>query len=329
MDIAFDVLGQVIVDDHLQALDVKAPGGHVRRDEKREPAGGEVVDDPQPFVLGQVPRQKTASITVLFELFGQPLGGVAGVGEDQGVFRRFGLDEPQEKVGLEMAADPIKLLGDRLDRDPLGRQLDEHGIVEKFHRGPPGQPVQGGAEEKALPPAGRRELPDDPLDVGKKSHVEQAVGLVDHQDTDVAQAQRSFLLEVEKAARRADQDVGPLAEDGLLLLITDAAVKTADGETEAPVQQIGFALDLDGQLPGRGDDQSFPAFPGSVPQQAVENRHQEGRGLSRARLGLDGRVTAGEGLGQRPGLDVGCLGIPPVRDRAEEPGIQAQFVKTH
>ena len=125
MDVVFDVFGQVIIDDHFQAFDMKAAGGHVGRDQKREPAGGEVVDDLHPLVLGQVPRQKTAVISVPLELFGQPLRRVAGVGENQGVARRFGLEKPEEQVGLEMASDPVELLGNRLDRDLFGRQLDE------------------------------------------------------------------------------------------------------------------------------------------------------------------------------------------------------------
>ena len=139
------------------------------------------------------------------------------------------------------------------------------GLLQEFHGDPPGQPVQRGAEQKALPAAGRRELLDDLFDVGKKAHVEQAVGLVDHQNADVAEAEDSLFLEVHQPAGRADQDVGPLAENGLLALVADAAVKTADRESEMFVQRFGLALDLDGQLAGGGDDQGLARSCGTRP----------------------------------------------------------------
>ncbi len=48
---------------------------------------------------------------------------------------------------------------------------------------------------------------EDPLDVGHEAHVQHAVGLVEHEDLDLAEVCRALADEVEEAAGRRDEDL--------------------------------------------------------------------------------------------------------------------------
>ena len=85
------------------------------------------------------------------------------VGEDQGVSRGLGFEDPQQEVELEVALNLVQLLGDGLDRDLIGRQLDEFGQVHVQHGDLPRNAVERGAEQLALAGAGRRQFLENSL----------------------------------------------------------------------------------------------------------------------------------------------------------------------
>ncbi len=242
--------------------------------------------------------------------------------------RLLGGQNAQQQVELEVALDVVQLLADGLDRDPLGAQLDEDRVVEIDQGDAARGPVKRGAEEHALADAGRGQVGGDPAQVGQEAHVEQPVGLVDDQDIEGLRAQGPFLDQVEKAAGRADGDVDALAEQLLLPFVADAAEDGRRREAEVLAQQAGLAFDLDGQLAGRGDDQG-PAPLAFGAQQALEDGDQESGRLAGSRLGLHGGVAAAQGYGQRLFLDVGRVGVAPVRDGLPQPRMKAHFVKSH
>ncbi len=88
-----------------------------------------------------------------------------------------------------------------------------------------GRPLERGREEERL--AIRRRLADDAADRRLEAHVEHAVGLVEDEHTDVAQADRATGDQVLEPAGGGDDDVGAL---GRLHLgaEADAAVDSGD-----------------------------------------------------------------------------------------------------
>src|SRR5262249_35334038 len=63
VDVVLGVLGQVVVDDVRDPLDVEAAGGDVGRDEDGEPPFLELLEDPEPLLLGDVARERPRRIT--------------------------------------------------------------------------------------------------------------------------------------------------------------------------------------------------------------------------------------------------------------------------
>ena len=127
-----------------------------------------------------------------------------------------------------------------------------------------------------------------------------------------------LLLVVEEPARRADEQVRPLAQRrragggspsrrrppgstapcGGRALSASSRICTTSSRVGATTSARGPRGGL-----GRG-----------LPEEPGEDRDQEGGGLSRARLGLAGHVPPGEADRQRLGLDRGGEDEPGVRD---------------
>ncbi len=239
------------------------------------------------------------------------------------------LEQAEQEVELDVAADPVELLGDRVDGQLLGRHLDEGRRVEVGRGHPLRQLVQRGAEEHALAVLALGHLLDDVPEVGQEAHVEEPVGLVDDEEAALLEIEPLLLGQVEEPPRRADDDVRAGLDLGQLDRVADAAVEAADLEPDGPVEEQGLALDLDGQLAGRDDDQGLAPGALGVLEQVREERDEEGGRLAGPGLGLDGHVLALERLGQGQLLDVGQLGVTPVVDGPLEPGIEVEFGETH
>jgi len=71
MDINFTVFGNIIVYDHFQIVDIKSPGCDIRCHEERELSRREVIDNLEPFALGQAAGQGLAAEAVLFQALRQ------------------------------------------------------------------------------------------------------------------------------------------------------------------------------------------------------------------------------------------------------------------
>jgi len=191
---------------------MKAPGRDIGGHEERKSASHEVVDDAEPLALRQVARQMATAMAVALELLGQPEGAVPHIGEDQGVAGFFFGQNAEQQVGLEVALDPIQLLDDRVHGHLFGSELDEDRIIQVVGGDPPRNSIQRCAEEHALPGGAGDHAGKQSLDVRKKPHIEQAVGLVDHQKTHLFQVEKASLAEVEKPARRADGHIDAFSQ---------------------------------------------------------------------------------------------------------------------
>ncbi len=100
-----------------------------------------------------------------------------------------------------------------------------------------------------------RNVPKHAPDVGQKSHVEHAIGFVEHEVLEAAQLRVRLPEMIEQPARRADDDVDAAAEGVLLRAHADAAVhrEAADRRVNGEVLQIFDNLRR--ELARRGDDE--------------------------------------------------------------------------
>ena len=182
---------------------------------------------------------------------------------------------------------------------------------------------EGRREQQVEPLVGRRQAPHDVADVGDEAEVEHAVRLVEHQHLDRGEVEHALLVEVDQAARRADQDVHAVLEVAPLLLVVHAAEGEAELHARVLPEDLRVVVDLHGEFARRRDDQrerrvDLARRRHLAAQDAGVQRDQERGGLAGAGLGLPGHVEAGERPRQGLGLDRGAALEAGVGDAACE-----------
>jgi len=149
----------------------------------------------------------------------------------------------------------------------------------------------------------RRCLVEQTSNLGQEPHVSHAVGLVDHDDLDLAEVECILTQEVGESTRTCDEHVDTPVELAALAVVADTTVDRADAQPTRRGERLEFAADLRGEFTRRCEDQrSRLAFARLV--DASEERDTE-----RDRLAGPGRrasadVAAGERVGNGCRLDI-------------------------
>ena len=173
-----------------------------------------------------------------------------------------------------------------------------------------------------------RGVGEDRLDVVGEAHLEHLVGLVEHEEAQLAEVERALLEVVHDAARRADDDVDAAAQRAQLHAVGLAAV---DRQHVHALEVGGVPLerlaDLQGELARRGEDQRLRLLLLEV--EPAEDRQREGRRLARAGLGESDDVAPLEQGGDRRLLDGGGVLVADVAQRLEHLVVEAEVGERH
>ena len=179
----------------------------------------------------------------------------------------------------------------------------------------------GGREEEGLLALGQPL--EDLLHVVDKAHIQHPVGLVQHEDLQLAEVQQLLLVEVDETAGGGHQNIHAPADGVHLGGLAHAAEDHRRAQAEVFAVSLDALLDLEGQFPGGGEnegpDGAQPTGMGGG--KTLQNGGGKGAGLAGAGLGdaqhvpprkgrrdglfLDGRRGFIAQVGQRPqdGLD--------------------------
>ncbi len=224
------VLGDLVVDDVGDVVDVDAAGGHVGGHQHVDVAGAERLEGLLAGDLVQVAVHGADLEAALAELVGDLLRGALGAGEDHRGAATAGLQQPADQLDLVQR---VGAVGELVGGGVHGRGLRRLGadVRRLVHEGA-GQRDDRvrhrRREQHRLPGLG--DLAQDAFDVGQEAEVEHLVGLVEHQDGDSAQLQVALLGQVEQPARGADDDVGARAQRVDLRLVGAPAVDRHHGQ---------------------------------------------------------------------------------------------------
>ena len=189
------------------------------------------------------------------------------------------------------------VLVDGLGDVALTRDLDFCGIFHHRRDDVVDGRVDGRGEQKRLPVFRRRG--DNLLHGRQKAHVEHAVGLVEHEDLDVAELHRLALHQVDEATGRRDEHVASALEAVNLRIVR----KSADDGRHAMVRRkrhlAGDVADLLRKLARRRHDEHERTRPIVVAPEPVHGRQRERSSLSRSRLGARDDVAPLQGKWNR------------------------------
>ena len=216
------------------------------------------------------------------------------VAEHDGVLEAFRrADQPAQRFALfvRIAAGGDFQLGDGGGRGGRLGHFDAHRIVQEIVGDALDFRRHGRREEQGLPRE-RHQLAD-ALDVGDETHVEHAVGFVDHQQFDAGEQQAAALGMVEQAAGRRDQDVDAADQLGVLVAERHAADDQRDVELVVFAVFDELFFDLGGEFARRlEDERARHARAGAALFEHRQHRQNEGGGLAGAGLGDAEHVAA-------------------------------------
>ena len=200
------------------------------------------------------------------------VGAVLAAHKDNHTLGALAMQDLDEGVVLGLVRDGQHVLVNRLGGRSLVRNLDAHGVVDQ--RLCVVQNVIGERcrEEQSL------------ARVGQEAHVEHAVRLVQNQGLYLREVAVARVDEVDKAPRRGNHQVTPLAECGALRLVRDTAYEDRCRVPRACAYGVCDLLDLGGKLARGRDHKHERPLPVARVAQAVECGKQEGGRLAGAGL---------------------------------------------
>ena len=155
------------------------------------------------------------------------------------------------------------------------RVHDRLGRVRRCHGA--GDAVERGGEEQRL--ARTRHAGDDAVDRWAEAHVEHAIGLVEHEEANVGEADRAALEEILEPAGGRDDDVRPRGV-GSLFLEADATVDGRDPQRAGRRDVAKLVDDLGRELPRRREHERRGSRPAGVDR--LDHRDAERERLARA-----------------------------------------------
>ena len=290
MDILLGHVGQLEIEHVADAADVDPARRNVGRDQHRGAALAEGEQRGGALGLALVAVDRGGVDAGRGQVAHHAVGTVLGPGEDQRpVDRAIGQTGPQpqrEQRLLFSLVEEGHVLFDPLSRSRLRRHFNPHRVGNELLAQIGNRLGHGRAEEQALAFLG--EQVGHTLQRYDKAQVHHLVGLVEHEDLDIAQRQGALVDQVEQASGRGHQDVAARHQRAGLLADGDPAEHALDRQ----VQVFGIAAhvlgDLGGQFAGRRKHQhparGIAAGLG-VGGQTVQRGQRKGRGLAGAGLG--------------------------------------------
>ncbi len=310
------------------AVDVDAAGRDVGRDQGADLAGAELGEHALALALRLVAVDRLGGDAGLVEAAHDLVGAVLGAGEDERALDGLAAQQVGQHRGLAGAVDMDDALRHPLDRRGGRRDGDLHRIAQHLPREVGDLLRHGGGEEQRLPLG--RKLRHDLADVMDEAHVEHPVGLVEHQEADMAEAQRVALHEIEQASGGRDQHVDAVHQRAHLASHRDAADRERVVDAEMASIGVEAVQDLAGKL-ARGrqhQDAAGLAFrPLRLGGELVQDRQREGRGLAGAGLRDPDDVAPAERGRNGLGLDRGGGDVFLLRKRAQDRLCEAEFTE--
>ena len=321
VDVIFGVFGDIVIDDVGDVGDVEATGGDVGGNECFVVAVLEAFECLLTFLLAAVGVDDRGLVPGAFEEVHDFIGAALGTAEDDDGFP-LDLVEEGEEQGLFLGeGHGIHDVADGVGGLLTGADLDADGIVE----GPGAEGFDGGrdggGEEEGLPLFGT--LEEDAADIGKETHVEHAVGLIEHDIAGEVEAEGALAEVIQESARGGDHDIDAIGEGFALGTVTDAAVDEAGTESGELAELEEIVVGLLGEFAGGFEDETTRA--GSVGAETAEDGEGKCGGLAGAGLGGSNDVLAFEEEWDGLLLDRGGLDVAQCVHCVEDRRPKAQF----
>ena len=325
MHVRFRRVGQIVVDDVREVLDVEPARGDIGRDEELRVAGAQTLHHLVALLLRHAAVQRLGMVAARVHGLGELVHLGARAAEDDRRRRRFQVEDAAQRQLLHVALHEVGLLAHLRHLARLGRglgDLDADRVALVLFRDRLDACRHRGREEHGL--AILRRFGEHRLDVLGESHVEHLVGLVEHHHAHAAQLQAAAANVVERATRCRDHDVDArtqcvkLPADGL------PAIHREHAHAERLAVAMHRLGDLHGKLARGHEHHRGGALALSLVQDPLQDRQREGRRLAGAGGRLPEEVLARDQRRDRLALDRRGLFVAEHGQGGKDAGIEAE-----
>ena len=325
--VGLGVVGDVVVDDQGDALNIQAACRHVGCHEDVNAAVTQGVNGALTQLLGDVTVNRCCRETARLQLVGNFLGFLLGAHEDDDAVVVFDLEHAGHCVQLVGVHDLHVALGDVCAGGGLSLDTNLGGVVQVLLSDLADRVGHGCGEERNLLAVGGAF--EDLFHVFGEAHAQHFVCLVQYQVLQVGQVQGALLQVVNHAAGGADDDLRTAAQTGQLRAVGGATVDGQDGEVlhVGCIGGEGFC-NLQSQLAGGCQDQNLGVAGDAVDvskfSHAGQCRQRECCSLTGTGLCQTDHIVAFEQ--QRDGLflDGGRLLVAYLFQSCQDASVQAQ-----
>ena len=254
--VGLGVVGDVVVDDQGDALNVQTACSHVSCHEDVDAAVAQGVNGALTQLLGDVTVNRCCRETACLQLVGNFLGFLLGAHEDDNAVVVFDLEHAGHCIQLVGVHDLHIALGDICAGGGLSLDANLAGVVQVLLSDLADRVGHGCGEECNLLAVGG--ALKDLFHVFGEAHAQHFVCLVQYQVLQVGQIQGALFEVVNHAAGGTDDDLRTAAQTGQLRAVGGATVDGQDGEVlhVGCVRGEGFC-NLQSQLAGGCQDQDL------------------------------------------------------------------------
>ena len=213
---------------------------------------------------------------------------------------------------------------DRLGRGVVPSHLHQDRVAQERIGENADFPGKRGGEQQVLALLGQKR--HDAAHVGNESHVEHAVGFVEHEGLDLLQVDRLLLHVVEQPPGGGHQELDALAQRRGLRLHIDAAEHHGAAQAGVLAVDAHALFDLRGELAGGREDQGPHRMARGrrarvgVAREALQERQREARRLAGSGLGAAHDVASLQDQRDRLRLDRRGLGVALLSDCFQQLG---------
>ena len=287
--VALDVVGQTVVDYMRQVVDIQTAGCHVGGHKQLGEVLAELLHSEVALLLREVAVERLGVVAVLYQFVGYLLGLYLGAAEDDGEDARIVVDNAFQRqvfvLGVHHVVDMVHILGSLIAAAHhnllvVVQVVARYGLYLLAH---------GGREEQRVAVFGH--TGQYLVDALRESHVEHAVGFVEHHIVHSVEMGHATVHQVYQAARGGHDNLHALVQGVDLVHYRGAAVDGHDAHAlhvaGKVFQVVGY---LQAQLARGTQDDGLRHL--AVHVYLLQEGDAEGGGLARACLRQGYHVVA-------------------------------------
>src|SRR5262249_10269003 len=273
MHVIFGGVRQFVIDDEREFFDIEATRGNIGRHERSYLALLEFLQRLHALGLGAVAVNGLSGNSVLLYLACYAIGIALHAYEHQNLPHVPAADKLHQRGAFAQRTNQIYLVRNQIGRGITRRDLDRNRRVEQLLRKPPRLLWKRSRKQQILPTL--RQQREDALDIRHETHVQHAIGLVQHQEFDMGQIDGLLVQVIEQSRGSRHQDLHSRVQRLHLRIDIHTAIHDRGAQRKVLAVYAHAFLHLRGELARRREYQH--AY-------WMARRRQAGIGLGREEL---------------------------------------------